>query len=156
MQYPANSSKLCAAKPSRRPPICASDSTAIATKKNPASRPEVRYRSSSAARTRQLLSARERLEDRLAFGARLLRPLVGDLLADFREFGREPGRGLHDLDALVRHGLHVALVLRLARLPAALLGGPGGVGQRLLRRRVELGPGVLVDDHHVLRQERLR
>src|SRR6266705_1400375 len=133
MQYPANSSKLCAANPERRPPICASDRTAMATKKNPASRPEVRYRSSSAARTRRLPSARERLEDRLALEARLLRPLIGDLLADFREFGREPGRGLHDLDALVRHGLHVPLVLRLARLPAALLGRAGGAGQRFLR-----------------------
>src|SRR6266702_2538343 len=144
MQYPANSSKLCAAKPSRRPPICASDSKAIATKKNPASRPEVRYRSSSAARTRRLPSARERLEDRLALEARLLRPLVGDLPADFREFGREPGRGLHDLDALVHH------VLRQERLRVVVV------------RQIVPGLGVHAGraggDHriHQSRAERLR
>src|SRR5260221_4159393 len=155
-QKPAKSSYEYAAKPSSRAAICAAERTAIATKKNPARKPDPLYSRSSAPRIGAGLSGLERPEDRLALCTGFLRPLIGHLLADLLEFGGELRRGLHDLDSARSHRLYVAFVLGFARLPTARLRRRGGIEDGLLIAGIQLAPCVLVHHHHVLRQERLR
>src|SRR5215208_3790674 len=87
-----------------------------------------------------------RFDDRLSVGAGLLQPIGGDLLADLLEAGGERGaRRLH-LHALGLELVEVPLRLVLPHLPAARLGGCGGLEDRLLRRLVERVEGRLVDE----------